>query len=128
MELRIHSRYEPPSTERAANRSRTFWARWKSWANHSPKESNRSLPDFVAETTSQNSGSRKYARNASMNSWAATERPRTRSRSASGGGAPEHLGRRRRAQRDLAGPVEQRLAGHIGLAEQEAAVQRGHRN
>ena len=58
-ELRIHTRYVPPSSVRVANRSRTFWKKWKSSANHSPNVLNRSLVCLVEATTSQNSGNRK---------------------------------------------------------------------
>ena len=51
-----------------------FWIRLKSWANHSPNELKRSLGDFDEATNSQNSGSRKYAKNASMNSSDANDR------------------------------------------------------
>ena len=67
-ELRIHTRYVTPSSVRVENRSRTFWSRWKSWANQSPNEPKRSPMDFVEAMNNQKSGSRKYARNASMNS------------------------------------------------------------
>jgi hypothetical protein len=58
-ELRIHTRYVPPSSVRVAKRSRTFWKKWKSSANHSPNEPKRSFVAFVDATTIQNSGSRK---------------------------------------------------------------------
>ena len=45
-----------------------FWTRLRSPENHNPNVLKRSPIDFVEATSSQKSGSRKYAKNASMNS------------------------------------------------------------
>jgi hypothetical protein len=55
-----------------------FCTRLKSFANHSPNELKRSGVALVEATKSQKSGSRKYAKNASMNSSDANDQRRPR--------------------------------------------------